>query len=548
MIKGFHFGQFIAGIAMFVYAMSLIETSLKNLAGRTFKKFLQKQTQNKLKSITAGTVVTAVLQSSSIVLLMVLSFVGAGLMNLRSALAVVLGSNLGTTLDSWVIATLGFKINFDAISFPILGISLIGLLLFRKNSKLYEATIFLIGFAFIFISLEWLKNCFENPAGTILEYFNRYHFLWFVPIGFVFTAIIQSSSVTVAILLSALYNNLIPFENAAAIIVGSELGTTLKFLISSIGGIPDKKRVAWGNFILNLVTMIFASLLIHPLIWFIQEIITIKDKLTGLVLFQTGINQISILIFFPILGPFAKLLEKLFNDPVSQSITKYIGKIKSKTSEDPLHIAEKETLHLIHHTINLNKNLLGINQNQKIGFKGNLIELVTNYYSLGETYNRKKILQGEIIEYITDIPKNDLTDTELERAGRIINITRHVIRSAKNIKDIHHNLEDFKQSANDNLFSFYENIKNTENEFYSEFQILLNLSSDKTNSALVENLNIKNRKLYEIFIENTINALKENKINELDSSNLLNVHHEIYSSNQSLIKALIDLIEIDSRE
>ena len=139
--------QLLAGIAIFIFAMNLLEDSLKHLAGRPFKKFLQNQTNHKLRAIAGGTIVTAVLQSSSVVLLMVLSFVGAGIMNMRNALAVTLGANLGTTLDSWIVATLGFKVELDAISYPVLAISLLIRVLFPANIQIKHLTHFLICFS-----------------------------------------------------------------------------------------------------------------------------------------------------------------------------------------------------------------------------------------------------------------------------------------------------------------------------------------------------------------------------------------------------------------
>ncbi len=115
-----NWGQLLGGLAIFMFAMSLLEESLRELAGRPFKKFLQNQTSNKIKAIAGGAIVTGVLQSSSVVLLMVLSFVGAGIMSMRNALAVTLGANLGSTLSGWIVATVGFKVSLDAISYPAL--------------------------------------------------------------------------------------------------------------------------------------------------------------------------------------------------------------------------------------------------------------------------------------------------------------------------------------------------------------------------------------------------------------------------------------------
>ncbi len=546
-MQGFNFWQFLAGIAVFVYAMSLVESSLKSLSGRSFKKILQKQSRSKVKMIAASTLVTAILQSSSVVLLMVLSFVGAGLINMRGALAAVLGANLGTTLDSWVIAIVGFKINFSTASYPVLAVALIGLLFARKNTKLNHVTTFLLGFAFIFISLQWLKDSADKSLEHSLGSFSQWHYLVFVPIGFFITAVIQSSSVTIAVTLTALHNHLIPFESAAAAVVGSELGTTLKFLISSVGGIPDKKRVAWGNFILNFVTMILATIFLLPLVYFIQHILKVEDPLTGLVVFQTGINLLSMVIFYPLLGVFAKFLERFFKELFPEDLTMYIRKSTTALPGDALELGEKEIIHMLNEVIILNKRMLDLKFEKETGWISSLKQYASDSSSFNESYRKMKLLQGEILEYITEIPKDEMTKAELEQTGKLISITRHVLRSAKNIKDIKHNIEEFETSANDSLYSLFSQMKEQANEFYREFQLLIK-EPDRVNADTIQLLAGKNRKQYDDAIGGMLVALKEKKIGEYDSSTLLNVYHEVYASDKALILALADLRDLDSED
>ncbi len=546
-MQGFHFWQFIAGIAIFVYAMSLIETSLKNLAGRSFKKFLQRQSKNKFKMLVSSTLVTAFLQSSSVVLLMVLSFVGAGLMNMRGALAAVLGSNLGTTLDSWVIAMIGFKINFSLLSYPILGLSLLGLLFSSKNTKLFQLTNFLIGFALIFISLEWLKGSVDNSFANNLFKLSSFHYFVFIPIGFLITAVIQSSSVTIAITLSALYNQVIPFDSAAAIVIGSELGTTLKFLIGSIGGVPDKKRVAWGNFILNFVTMVLAALIMQHIIHFIKNSLQVSDPLIGLVLFQTSINLLSVILFIPFLGVVAKALERMFLDDSTHNFTLYIRKSDAALPEDTLELAEKETMHLLDDVIQMNKMVLGIEDEKSEGWMQNIKKFTSEASSYSLLYTNLKMLHGEILEYLIEIPKTDMSEPEMEKTGKLIHINRHILRSAKNLKDIRHNLEEFELTSNDNLFGALQNVKLKAKEFYTLFQEHASDPSRIT-PQMIENLMNHNRIHYDSSIAEMLQLLKENKIKELDSSNLLNVYREMYSSSKALIQALADIRDIEAEE
>ncbi|MBK9108263.1 MAG: Na/Pi cotransporter family protein [Saprospiraceae bacterium] len=459
-MNGFDFWQFIAGVAVFLYAMSLIEDSLKNIAGRSFKKFLQKQSQSKFKMMLASTAITALLQSSSVVILMVLSFVGAGLIPLKAALAAALGSNLGTTLSSWLIAMIGFKINFTVLSFPLLGISLLGLLFFKRNTNLAYITSFLLGFAFLFIGLEWLKTSVGNSLELYFPFFVNLHYLLFIPLGFILTGIVQSSSLTMALSLSALYNHLIPIENAAALVIGSELGTSLKFLLASKSGIVDKRRLAWGNFLLNIFTIVMAAAILRPFLEFISNNLWIRDSLTQLVVFQTGINLCSLLVFYPMLSVFAKFLERRIKEDTQLSITKYIAKDYPVLPGDAMDLAEKEIFHFLQLTLDLNKNILGLTNVQQNGIVENIKQLASgDQIHFEEQYLKLKFMHGEIQEYLSGIQHEHLHEAEILKLAKLIQIARLILKSIKNMKDIRHNLLEFEVSANDVIYLNYQQIK-----------------------------------------------------------------------------------------
>ena len=155
------FWKFFAGLGVFLYGMLHLEDSLKQIEGRSFKLFLKKFTKNKLSAILSGTLVTGFLQSSSIVNLIMLSFVGAGIISMRNAFGVVIGSNIGGTFNSWLIAMLGFKINFSTITMPLLAISSICLLLLKNQKLIYNLSKFLMGFSLIFLGLDFMKESME---------------------------------------------------------------------------------------------------------------------------------------------------------------------------------------------------------------------------------------------------------------------------------------------------------------------------------------------------------------------------------------------------
>lgn len=541
-MESFNYWQFLGGVTMFVFAMLLIEVSLKNIAGRSFKKFLQKHTNNSVKVVAASTVVTAFLQSSSIVVLMVLSFVGAGLMNLTNALAAVLGSNLGTIFSNWVFALIGFKFNFYDLSFPILAVALIGLLFFRKKAKITYLVNFLIGLAFIFISLEWLKLSLDKSIYNLFGDLNTFNYYLFIPFGFILTAIIQSSSATMIINLAALHNGLISFEAAACLVIGAELGTTLKFLLSSVGGLPDKKRVAWGNFLMNLLMLVLASLLLNPFIYLIQQAFGVTDSLSGLVLFQTLLNVIAIILFLPFLNKIAFYLEKLVKADTHSNLTNYITFAENALPGDALELAKKEISNLYLETIKLNKMVFGIKETEEEAWYKNFSSLIKDTYE--ESYENIKTLQGEIIEYLSMIEQAEMTEQEDDERDRLITIVRHVMRASKNIKDVKHNLQDFEASGNDKVFALYKQLKEMEVVFYNDFISCLNPNSIVDKSKLTKLIS-ENRKEYDDAISALLLIVKTGDIKEVESATFLNVYREVYSANKALILSLADLNGID---
>ncbi len=218
-----------AGVGLFLFAMYLLEESVKNLSGRNFKLFLQRITKNSIGAVAGGAIVTAVLQSSSMVSLMVLAFVGAGVFTMKNAMAIILGANLGTTLDSWMVATLGFKVDIEVAAYPAVLAGGMLLILFGNRKKIKYISYFLFGFGLLFIGLSFMKTAMEGQVKAFdFSKYAEVSMAVFLLIGFIITTVIQSSSVTMALTLSALNAGAITFPGAAALVLGSETGTTIK--------------------------------------------------------------------------------------------------------------------------------------------------------------------------------------------------------------------------------------------------------------------------------------------------------------------------------
>lgn len=533
---------FLAGTALFIFAMGLVEDSLKNIAGRSFKKILHKLTSTKFKSLIGGASVTAVLQSSSIVLLMTLSFVGAGIISMRNALAITLGSNLGTTLSSWIVAGLGFKTSFGNFSYILLSITILGLF-FKRNKKVKSIFQFLAGFALLFVGLDLMKE----SAGTLIAHFDLEKVsgispYLFIPIGVIITFLIQSSSATMAITLTALYNHAIPFESAVAIVIGAELGTTIKLLIGAIGGNADKKRVALGNFLYNLVMIIIAAIFLQLISLLIKDIFSIQDDLIALVFFQTLINIAGILIFYPALGLFSRLLEKVYKDKNNEVNLVFIKPVKQSFADDSIILARKELLRLLNHTLIFNQMVINAGKKTDGSFK-TYIKSVFEPFQIEVNYNQLKQLQGEIIQYLAELPTQEMNKEEMEKSGILITVSRNIIHSAKNIKDINHNLEELESTSNEELDQLYKKLVEEETTVYLAIHEMINAGLSKSMIAPIEGLQDKNSFSHKSNIEHTLLLIKSQKISDMDASTLLNVYREIYSSRKAILEVLLDLIE-----
>jgi phosphate:Na+ symporter len=334
MDTNFDLWRLLAGLGIFLFGMLLIEESVRALSGRAFRRIIRQYTDGRLKSIDSGSLVTALLQSSSAVSLMVLAFVGAGVMSMQNAIGVIMGSNIGTTFTAWVVAVLGFKIKIEAFALPFIGIGAIGLIFFKPTSKLSLISRLLIGFGFLFLGLDYMKGSVENFAQTFdLSQFPDYGLLFYVLAGALATAVMQASAATIAIVLTALHSQLITFDVGIAMVIGANVGTTITVLLGAIGGVPAKKRVALSHLIFNVITGIIAFLSIPALVWVINIFLDVQsNSLLGLALFHTLFNILGVILFFPFVGLFSRLLVRLYPD-YKPILTVYINNTPSEVPE-----------------------------------------------------------------------------------------------------------------------------------------------------------------------------------------------------------------------
>jgi phosphate:Na+ symporter len=533
--SSFDIWKVLAGVAIFLLGIRFLEESLHQLSGRRFKLFLKKQTSNKIKAIGGGAIVTGVLQSSSLVSLMVLAFVGAGVITMQNALAVILGANLGTTIDSWIVAIAGFKLNIENIALPVAGIAGLGFAIFDKHSRWYNWSRFFLGFSFLFVGLGYMKTGIEGLVLNVdLRQFDQAPILIFFLIGFIITSLIQSSSATIAITLSALNAGALTLLDSTAIVLGSEVGTTIKLFIASLKGVAAKRRVALGNFMFNAINVTLVLIFLVPVNRFITEVVGIKDNLIALVFFQSLVNIIGIILFYPMLNIFGRFLEKRFTGTDDE--TMFINKVASVEPSMALFAMEKENRHFVYTVLDFTWSCFE-KENKYLKTMG-----LHNAFS-GKTITGKyeyiKFLYGEIHSFYIQLQKTISEKEDIEKLDRLISSVRNTMYAAKNIKDAIPDTDQLRNSANEVKYNFYKQTSQSVDDFCNKVYELINENSSPHFSKLTD--------LYHSITANYTATLQQlykestaAHVNETEITTLLNYNREIFTAFKSFIFGIKD--------
>jgi phosphate:Na+ symporter len=431
------------------------------------------------------------------------------------------------------------------IWYPILGFAGIILVLFKGHKKIEHLCFFFIGLTFLFIALGFMKTGMLDTVNRFdFGAFNKYPPIFFVVIGFIITFLIQSSGATVAITLSALYAKAIPFHLAVAVVIGSELGTALKLVLAAVGSSPEKKRLAAGNILLNLVTTLIAFIFLYPLIDLVTKIMGISDPLQGLVAFQTVINVAATIIFFPFLNFVSRLLEKWFSENNTRS-TLYIDETIPSVPGFAQEIFRLEVFYFLKRVLAYNAAEFRLSNNE-IGLEGIFTEKEwakeISHNHLDDRYSEIKKAQGEIIAYYVKMQKNMSNPEELAQVNQYMKSVQSAMHAAKGFKDINHNKNELLQSGNDLKFEQFAQFSSIIHKNLQQLSVLIN----NTNKAeiirqLQEQLN-QIQTDYKELLDSIYTKAGKKALLEKDISTLQNMNRELYSANKSLIYAISDFM------
>ncbi len=348
----------LGSLGMFLYGMKIMSEGLEKFAGDRLRSILASMTKNRVMGVLTGIVVTTLIQSSSATTVMVVSFVNAGLMNLVQAIGVIMGANIGTTTTAWVISAVGFKVNIAAFAVPLLAFGVP--LIFSKQSKKKSIGEFIFGFSFLFMGLSFLQQAANNMnigemVANMLAHISSDSFLTillFIFVGALVTMLVQASAATMAITLM-LFDMNIPgfgFEQAAALAMGQNIGTTITAFMASLTGNTQAKRAALAHMFFNVFGVVIILPFFYPACdaigWFVSNVMGAGDNpLFKLSAFHTAFNILNTLLLIWFVNQIAALVCKVLPMKTNQEEEyrlKYISAGLLSTSELSILEAQKE--------------------------------------------------------------------------------------------------------------------------------------------------------------------------------------------------------------
>ena len=543
------FKEIAAGVSIFLFGMLFLETGFKVFTGGVLEKLLQKTTDKTWKSLLFGIVSTTIMQSSSLVSVITISFISAGLVTLVGGIGIIFGANIGTTTGAWLVAAFGLKVKISAYAMPMLVFGIV--LSFQKSKYLKGIGSVLAGLGFLFLGIHYMKEGFEAFKDSFdlasLAVAGYPGLFLFAAIGAAATVIMQSSHATLVLILTALAAAQITYENSLALAIGANIGTTITAIIGSLSANVQGKRLAGAHLIFNLVTGVIAIAFISQFIWAVDLIssrvgIADNNYTMKLAVFHTLFNVTGVLVMIPLIRKLADYLFKVLPEKVLKiTEPKYLTDAAIEFPETVLLSVKKEVWHLFDsafelmaHGMNLHRRQIlespdlekTIDQNRKI-----------HEFDLDDLYERKvKVLYSAIIDFISRSQSN-MSSIFSEELFRLRNAATEIVECVKHIKHLRKNATKYMLSDNLHIRKEYNRLR------YQIAMILREIyrlrEEDEYNHALavleMDELKAEILVTHEELNERITGVLKDHQITPAMATSLLNDFNYVDGTSKQLI-------------
>ncbi|MBF0622669.1 MAG: Na/Pi cotransporter family protein [Magnetococcales bacterium] len=465
------FKEIAAGVSIFLFGMIFLEEGFKAFTGGILEKFLTRSTNTLWKSLTFGTVTTTFMQSSSLVSVITISFLSAGLITLVAGIGIIFGANIGTTTGAWLVAAFGLKVKISAYAMPMLVFGII--LVFQNSKNLKGIGYVLAGMGFLFLGIHYMKEGFSSFKETIdlAEYaiIGFKGLLVFTGIGVFATVVMQSSHATLVLIITALAAGQVTYENALALAIGANIGTTITAILGSLSANIAGKRLAAAHLIFNVITGLIAIVFIKQFLWGVETVsamlgIAADDHTLKLAVFHTLFNTVGVLVMIPFITKMADVLtNKLPSSEIASSQALYLNDSVLELPDTALKAILNETHHLFENALELICHGLALHRHdlQSEHEVDDVIvkSIYTEKVDLLTLYQQRiKSLYGQIIDFATRA-QSRMSSDQIQLLYQVKLANRDIVEVIKDTQDMQANVLSFVQSDNEYIRSEYHAIR-----------------------------------------------------------------------------------------
>ncbi|PRM90915.1 sodium:pantothenate symporter [Aliarcobacter cryaerophilus] len=527
--------------------MFFMQDGFKQLSGGILEKLLEKFTSNTLYAILTGFLSTSVVQSSTIITLIVVSFLSAELLTLVQAVGIVFGSNIGSTTTAWIVSSLGVDVKISTYAFPMLVFGVV--LRFFKSNGVKGTGNVLLGLGFIFLGISYMKDGFDIMKNSIdlASYAMEGHLgiIVYIFIGILITVVIQSSAATLAIVITALNADSITYVNAIALAIGANVGTTLTTILASFASNENGKRVALIHFLFNMISATFITIFIYQFIDltdFVAPFLGVSDTNHGmkLALFHTIFSVTGVVLLTPAISLLVKLSEKLIQKKVSSaSKPKYLNSSVLSNPDASLAALRKEIINLyencqkamLHalniHTTGLTKETLSVQLSK---------ELTIIDTDIDEIYQKNlKSLYSEIIKF-SSFAQENMFDFQHKKTDELKRAAVLLVEVLRDTRDIQRNVNFYLKSKNEYIKEEYNILRKELAEMLIDINTLSSFENDSDQLTQLELIKTELAQNDLASSEELDALIREDKIKATMATSYMNDSATGYSIQKKLLK------------
>lgn len=462
---------FLFGLAIFLFAMRDLERGIRLASGEGLKSWIVERTNTAVSAAGYGVLVTAIMQSSSMVSLIVLAFVSAEIMPLFSGIGVVLGANLGTTVTGWVVTVVGFKMDLEAMVIPLLGLGAACRLNYVKSERIAGIGVALFGFGLLIFGLDIMKNSVAGISDVIDINSLKDLPAWvYLLVGLLLAAIMQSSSAVMIITLSMLNSDIVQLGGAAAVVIGADLGTTSTTVLGSLGQSVIKKQLAIAHVFFNVLVNALAFLFLLPVLPQLLGAFAITDSMFGLVAFHSMFNFMGLLLFLPLLKYYTRIIQRLL--PTQQDKRTEHFSVPLEVPDAAINSSMAALSQLASDALRLNLQVVGLDSST-VDHRDQLLDRSLDG-TFEEQYEGLKKFEGDLVRYTGQLRLTKLTPELAERVAGISKTARALVYASKTLKDVRHDFQHLRLASDASLGEALEKShQRFLTKFYSDFIPLL---------------------------------------------------------------------------